>query len=116
MSRTDCTMGRFASRGFRCPDSVTRRLQRFIMGRVELSQLTVSPRPLRLCAAGFFGVICAGVSFAQNLTVLSVDPPARTLTAARLNRMAPARVIAKAQRAIDRADVMISALPGVLAG
>ena len=39
----------------------------------------------------------------------------RAVTAARLNRLAPARVIAKAQRAIDRADVMISALPGVLA-
>jgi len=40
----------------------------------------------------------------------------RAVTAARISRRAPARVVAKAQRAIDRADVMISALPGVLAG
>jgi hypothetical protein len=38
----------------------------------------------------------------------------RALTAARIHRRAPARILAKAQRAIDRADVMISALPGVL--
>ncbi|MGE5180682.1 MAG: hypothetical protein ACM31C_01405 [Acidobacteriota bacterium] len=38
----------------------------------------------------------------------------RGVTAARLGRRAPARVLARAQRAIDRADVMISALPGVL--
>ena len=37
----------------------------------------------------------------------------RTVAALRLNRRAPARVLAKAQRAIDRADVMIGALPGV---
>lgn len=37
----------------------------------------------------------------------------RTITAARINRLAPARVVARAQRAIDRADVMIGALlPG----
>jgi hypothetical protein len=40
----------------------------------------------------------------------------RAVTAVRINRRAPARVVARAQRAIDRADVMIAALPGVLAG
>ena len=40
-------------------------------------------------------------------TVREID---RTVTAARINRMAPARVIARAQRAIDRADVLIGAL------
>jgi hypothetical protein len=39
----------------------------------------------------------------------------RSLLAIRLNRKAPIKLIARAQRAIDRADVMISALPGVLA-
>ena len=39
----------------------------------------------------------------------------RTVTAARIRRLAPAAMVAKAQRAIDRADVMIAALPGVLA-
>jgi hypothetical protein len=34
--------------------------------------------------------------------------------ALRINRRAPAGVLAKAQRAIDRADVMIGALPGVM--
>lgn len=34
----------------------------------------------------------------------------RTLTAVRINRMAPAKMIARAQRAIDRADVLIGAL------
>lgn len=34
----------------------------------------------------------------------------RSVTAARLNKLAPARVVARAQRAIDRADVMIGAL------
>ena len=38
----------------------------------------------------------------------------RTVTAAKIRRLAPAAVVAKAQRAIDRADVMIAALPGVL--
>ena len=40
----------------------------------------------------------------------------RAVTAARIHRRAPAKLLAKAQRAIDRADVMIAALPGVLAG
>jgi len=39
----------------------------------------------------------------------------RSLLAIRLNRKAPIKLLARAQRAIDRADVMISALPGVLA-
>jgi hypothetical protein len=34
----------------------------------------------------------------------------RSVMAVRINRLAPARVVAKAQRAIDRADVMIGAL------
>jgi hypothetical protein len=34
----------------------------------------------------------------------------RSVTAVRINRLAPARVVARAQRAIDRADVMIGAL------
>jgi hypothetical protein len=37
----------------------------------------------------------------------------RGILAARLGG-APAKVLAKAQRAVDRADVLISALPGVL--
>ena len=40
-------------------------------------------------------------------TVREID---RSVTAARINRLASARVIAKAQRAIDRADVLIGAL------
>jgi hypothetical protein len=40
----------------------------------------------------------------------------RCVMAARINRRAPAKVLARAQRAIDRADVMIAALPGVVAG
>src|SRR5689334_21037481 len=40
----------------------------------------------------------------------------RAVTAARIGRRAPARLVAKAQRAIDRADVMIAALPGVVPG
>lgn len=47
------------------------------------------------------------------VTVRELD---RAVTAARINRLAPARLVAKAQRAIDRADVMIAALPGVLPG
>lgn len=45
------------------------------------------------------------------ITVRELD---RTVTAARIHRRAPARLLAKAQRAIDRADVMIAALPGVV--
>lgn len=37
----------------------------------------------------------------------------RGVLAARLGRRAPATVVAKAQRAVDRADVMIGGLPGV---
>jgi hypothetical protein len=40
-------------------------------------------------------------------TVRELD---RSLTAVRINKLAPARVIARAQRAIDRADVLIGAL------
>jgi hypothetical protein len=43
-------------------------------------------------------------------TVREID---RTITAVRINRLAPARVVARAQRAIDRADVLVGALlPG----
>jgi hypothetical protein len=45
------------------------------------------------------------------ITVRELD---RGITAVRLNKLAPVRVVDRAQRAIDRADVMISALPGVL--
>ena len=45
-------------------------------------------------------------------TVRELD---RSLLAIRLNHKAPVKLLARAQRAIDRADVMISALPGVLA-
>jgi hypothetical protein len=45
------------------------------------------------------------------ITVRELD---RSVTAARIHRRAPARLLARAQRAIDRADVMISALPGVV--
>ncbi|HEY3802426.1 MAG TPA: hypothetical protein VGL61_07450 [Kofleriaceae bacterium] len=38
----------------------------------------------------------------------------RSLLAIRINRKAPMKMLARAQRAIDRADVMISALPGVV--
>jgi hypothetical protein len=38
----------------------------------------------------------------------------RAVTAARLGKKAPARLVARAQRAVDRADVLISTLPGVL--
>jgi hypothetical protein len=38
----------------------------------------------------------------------------RSVRIAQMRRLAPAKVVAKAQRAIDRADVMIAALPGVL--
>lgn len=38
----------------------------------------------------------------------------REVIAMRVNRRAPPNVLARAQRAIDRADVMIGALPGVI--
>jgi hypothetical protein len=38
----------------------------------------------------------------------------QSVQAARIRRLAPAALVARAQRAIDRADVMIGALPGVL--
>jgi hypothetical protein len=41
------------------------------------------------------------------ITVREID---RSITAARINRLAPIRVVERAQRAIDRADVMIGAL------
>jgi hypothetical protein len=45
------------------------------------------------------------------ITVRELD---RSLLAIRIHRRAPIKLIAQAQRALDRADVMISALPGVL--
>ncbi len=38
----------------------------------------------------------------------------RQVSAARLGRLAPAPVVAKAQRAIDRAELFVSDLPGVV--
>jgi hypothetical protein len=38
----------------------------------------------------------------------------RAIIAARINRRAPAKLIKRAQRAIDRVDVLISTLPGVM--
>jgi hypothetical protein len=46
-------------------------------------------------------------------TVREID---RAVTAARIHRRAPAKLLGRAQRAIDRADVLITALPGVLPG
>lgn len=38
----------------------------------------------------------------------------RSIIAARIHRRAPAKLLKRVQRAIDRADVLISSLPGVL--
>jgi hypothetical protein len=38
----------------------------------------------------------------------------REIIAARINRRAPAKLLKRTQRAVDRADVLISSLPGVL--
>ena len=38
----------------------------------------------------------------------------RGLLAAKIGRRAPAGIVAKAQRAVDRADVFVGALPGVV--
>ena len=45
---------------------------------------------------------------------VSVRELDRSLTAARIGRRASSKLVARAQRAIDRADVLISTLPGVL--
>lgn len=45
------------------------------------------------------------------VTVRELD---RAVTAARIGRKAPSRLVARAQRAVDRADVLISTLPGVM--
>lgn len=45
------------------------------------------------------------------VTVRELD---RTLMAARIGKRASSRLVARAQRAVDRADVLISTLPGVL--
>jgi hypothetical protein len=55
-------------------------------------------------------------SDAHHRAWISVRDLDRAVTAARINRRAPARLLARAQRAIDRADVMIAALPGVVPG
>lgn len=44
----------------------------------------------------------------------SVREIERAIIAARINRLAPAKLLKRAQRAIDRADVLVSSLPGVL--
>jgi hypothetical protein len=51
---------------------------------------------------------------AHHRAWVSVRELDRAITAARLSRKAPSRLVARAQRAVDRADVFISALPGVL--
>ncbi|MBV8762985.1 MAG: hypothetical protein JO257_37210 [Deltaproteobacteria bacterium] len=38
----------------------------------------------------------------------------RGVIAARLGKLAPARLVARARRAVDKADVLVSTLPGVL--
>jgi len=38
----------------------------------------------------------------------------RSISAHRVNRRAPRQILERAQRAVDRADVMIGALPGVI--
>jgi hypothetical protein len=45
------------------------------------------------------------------VTVRELD---RAVIAARIGRKAPSRLVARAQRAVDRADVLISTLPGVM--
>jgi len=45
------------------------------------------------------------------ITVREID---RDVEQARRRRLATSEIVARAQRAIDRADVMIAALPGVL--
>jgi hypothetical protein len=54
-------------------------------------------------------------AFAHRRAWKTVREIERNLLAIRLNRKAPIKLLARAQRAIDRADVMISALPGVVA-
>ncbi|CAN5132000.1 hypothetical protein BH11MYX1_BH11MYX1_12690 [soil metagenome] len=53
----------------------------------------------------------AGAHYRAWTLVRELD---RTCTALRVNRRAPAPILLRAQRAIDRADVMIGALPGVI--
>lgn len=38
----------------------------------------------------------------------------RAVQAARIRRLAPAPVVARAQRAVDRADILVGSLPGVV--
>jgi hypothetical protein len=52
---------------------------------------------------------------AHHRAWVSVRELDRSIGAARFHPRATAAMVAKAQRAIDRADVMITALPGVLA-
>lgn len=53
----------------------------------------------------------AGAHHRAWVTVREMD---RSVAAHRVNRRAPRGVLDRAQRAIDRADVMIGALPGVI--
>lgn len=80
MRRTAYTTRRFANQGFENSSAETQRAQRNAESKAELIQLCF---PLRLCAVVFLVAVSARSSVAQNLTVLSVDPSARTLTAAR---------------------------------
>jgi hypothetical protein len=50
---------------------------------------------------------------AHHLAWVGVRELDRGVLAAKLGRRAPAAVVGRAQRAVDRADVMIGALPGV---
>jgi hypothetical protein len=83
MSRTTCTTSRFANRGLNTLNAEERRSQRNAENKAELIQLCVPPRALRLCSVVLLASIAVRSAVAQNLTVLSVDPPARTLTAPR---------------------------------
>ena len=53
----------------------------------------------------------AGAHHRAWVTVREMD---RLITAHRVNRRAPRAVLERARRAVDRADVMIGALPGVI--
>jgi len=53
----------------------------------------------------------AGAHYRAWTLVRELD---RNVSALRVNRRAPVPILARAQRAIDRADVMIGALPGVI--
>ena len=63
-----------------------------------------------------FGAAAASLdrSRAHRRAWATVRQLERGVIAARLGKKAPARLVARARRAVDRADVLISTLPGVL--